>query len=94
MSELYGAAPCLNPRTYRDGEKYYKIDWNQLNPHTCSLDYNSHEDNHGAYAEIYDLNTGTVIARTRSYEKEEYAFNGAERIIQHLREEYEFEKHL
>ncbi len=94
ITTLRGAIPLLAPRRYRDGEQYYAVDWEILLPQNCSLDYNSHEDSKGAYAEIYDTNTGTVIARTRSYEKEEYAFNTADRIMTHLRDEYQFERNF
>ena len=81
-------------RRYRDGEEFYQVDWKTVSPAACILDYDAHEDQSGFYAEIYDTTTGTPIARTRCFKKEEWSFNAAERIIDFLREEFDFEKDL
>lgn len=82
----------LSPRRYSDGEEYFSTDWEKIIPEKCSLDYNSFC--HGTkryYAEIYDLVTGTPIARTRWYDIETSAFIAAENIINYLKREYYFE---
>jgi hypothetical protein len=86
--------PRLSPRRYRDGEQYYDVDWNVIAPSKCILDYNVHEDHKGFYSQIYDICTGTIIARTRSYPEEAFADNAAERVMTYLREEYYFESSI
>jgi hypothetical protein len=86
------AALEMMAREYSDGERYYNIDWKKLKPEECLLDYNSYESEQGKYAEVYDTCTGTLICRTKYYSKEEYAFNAAERVIDFLKDEYDFEK--
>ncbi len=89
---LKGSRARLLPRRYHDGEQYFYIDWEQIKPESCNLDYDCQEDHKGIYAEIYDTNTGTVVARTRSYPVEQYSETAAERILEHLRNEYYFEE--
>lgn len=85
----------LQPRRYRDGEEFFQIDWSIISsPYDIIMDYSSQEDHKGIYAEIFDTVTGTLIARTRSFPTEEFAFNAAERIMEFLRTEYDFEKNL
>ena len=80
----------LLPRRYKSGEQYYEVNFDVVIPEDCVLDYSSAHAPAGFYADIFDTKTGTSIARTGCYEKEESAFESAERIMEHLQEEYYF----
>src|SRR3979409_1995521 len=82
----------LHPHRFHDDEQYYPVDWEQIKPEDCNLDYDCQEDHNGTFTEIFETNTGTVISRTRSFKDEEAAVNAAERILEFLRTEYYFEE--
>jgi hypothetical protein len=93
--EAEKAKKRLYPNKHRDGEEFYDNDWNVVKPENCLLDYHLTLANMSDwYGEIFDVCTGTLIARTRYFKLETDAERGAEKIISHLKKHYHFEENM
>jgi len=80
----------LRPHQYKSGDAIYPVNWDEVLPEDCILDFNIECEDGDYYGVVYDTVTGTLVSRTRWYPREDAAEHAAEMAIEIYQTEYNF----